>query len=47
MYIEELEDPPNQETCSTRRLHGHGGNRKQILTIHATVDPVHRNFDRT
>ena len=31
-------DPPDQENCSTHRLHGLGGNRKQIPTIPPTLD---------
>ena len=30
MHRRTRKDPPNQENCSTRRLHGHGGNRQQI-----------------
>ena len=48
MCIQELERiPQNKERGSTCKLHGPSGGRKQILTIHAVVDPVCRNFDRT
>ena len=40
-------DPLDQEKCSTCRLHGLGGNRKQIPTIPPTLDPVRRDLDRT